>query len=147
MSSIRFTIKPVPVIVEHRPLYKISQLLLVLHISSRGGKSSLARLQLFNWALKTAERSEILVRAAITEKLDVSGWGFDPAVPIALRFAIAERLVEDVSSGYKITTTGETFVKVVIKEGHLEKDKDLLSRVSKKITESMVVDVARSWMA
>lgn len=145
MGSLRFTIKPAPVLVEHRPLYKIGQLLLILKVSSRGGRSTLARLQLFNWALKKQERSQLLEEAAQTGRLRVSGWGFDPAVPIALRLAIAEGLIADVSAGYLLTTAGETFTRAIVEAGIFHSDHAVLQHVSKKITEAMVNDVARSW--
>jgi len=145
MSRVQFTIKPAPVLVEHRPLFKIAQLLLVLLISSRGGKSSLARLQLFNWALKVDRRLELLLRAAETGRLQTTGWGFDPAVPIALRFAIGEGLIEDASTGYQITDDGEAFARAFMEAGLLVKEREGLSSVAKKITEGMVTEVARTW--
>lgn len=147
MSGLRFTIKPTPVFPEHRPLYKIAQLVLILKVSSRGSKSSLARLQLFNWALKKKERGQLLADAAGSGELNVSGWGFDPAVPIALRFAIADGLIEDVSIGYCLTTDGESFAHAVTSAGLLTDDLALLQQISKKITEGMVTDVAKKWEA
>jgi hypothetical protein len=145
MTSLRFTIKPAPVLAEHRPLYKIAQLLLVLVISSRGGKSSLARLQLFNWALKKRERSDALKEGADTGKLAMTGWGFDPAVPIALRYAIADGLVEDVSTGYVVTSGGEEFARAAIAAGLFESEQEVLKNVAKSVTETMVAEVARRW--
>lgn len=147
MSSLRFTIKPTPVFPEHRPLYKIAQLVLILKVSSRGGRSSLAKLQLFNWALKKKERGQRLADAADSGQLSVSGWGFDPAVPIALRFAIADGLIDDVSTGYSLTTDGERFARAVTSAGLLPDDLALLQQISKKITEGMVNDVAKRWEA
>lgn len=69
---LRFVRRPSPVLVEHRPLYKITQLLLVLQMSSRGGKSTLPRLHLFNWALKSTDRIQKLVDAAKAKKLNES---------------------------------------------------------------------------
>lgn len=146
-SSLRFTIKPTPVFPEHRPLYKIAQLALILKVSSRGSKSSLARLQLFNWALKKKERGQLLADAADRGQLSVSGWGFDPALPIALRFAIADGLIDDVSTGYCLTTAGERFARAVTEAGLFTEDLALLQQISKKITEGMVNDVAKRWEA
>ena len=147
MSSLRFTIKPAPVFPEHRPLYKIAQLVLILQVSSRGSKSSLARLQLFNWALKRKDRGQVLAAAADSGQLSVTGWGFDPAVPIALRFAIADGLIDDVSTGYSLTTVGESFARAVTSAGLMADDLALLQQIAKKITEGMVNDVAKRWEA
>src|SRR3546814_3539930 len=55
---LRFERRPSPVLAEHRPMYKIGQVLLILFLASRGGRSSLPRLQLFNWAMKSARSEE-----------------------------------------------------------------------------------------
>lgn len=145
MSRLRFDVKPAPVLPEHRPLYKIAQLVLVLHLASRGGKSSLPRLQLFNWALKRKEHASALVAASSSGRLDIFGWGFDPVVPIALRFAIADRLVVDARTGYALTDSGEAFAKEFSDEGLLNEEQRILRIVGKKVTEAMVNEVARTW--
>jgi hypothetical protein len=145
MGGITFTIKEAPVLAEHRPLYKIAQLLLILFVASRGSKSSLARLQLFNWALKTPDRNRLLEGAAATGRLETTGWGFDPAVPIALRFAVSDGLIEDVSTGYVCTHTGEQFVRAVIGAGLLPVEREVLQQVGKKVTEGMINEVASRW--
>lgn len=145
MSNLRFTIRPAPVLPEHRPLYKISQLLLILSISSRGGKSSLPRLQLLNWGLKTKARSAALEAGATTGKLLLTGWGFDPAVPLALIYAVSEGLIKDVSTGYELTEDGESFVRKFRQSGLLGNEYETLQRIGKRITETMVNKVAQSW--
>src|SRR6185437_1679400 len=103
---LRFNRRPSPVLPDHRPLYKIGQLLLILRIASRGGKSSSARLQLFNWALKNKDRSAQLAKASAARALAIVAWGFDPALAIALRFAEAEGLVKAHPRGYELTERG-----------------------------------------
>jgi hypothetical protein len=145
MSGLLFTIKPSPVLVEHRPLYKIAQLALILSIASRGNKSSLARLQLFNWALKDPDRIRFLDAGAESGELRIKGWGFDPAVPMALRYARADGLIDDIRTGYALTEAGEVFVRAFIDAGFLHSEYLVLSRVQKRITESMVRNVAQKW--
>lgn len=141
-----FERRPAPVLVEHRPLYKISQLLLVLRVSSRGGKSSLPRLHLFNWALKRTDRIQKLVEAAKAKVLHVTAWGFDPAVAIAIRFAVAEDLIKTTSTGYQITDKGESFIDEVFKDkAAFAQERLLLKEIGKDITEGMVEDVAKGW--
>lgn len=131
---------------EHRPLYKICQLLLVLHLTSRGGKSSLLRLHLFNWALKRPDRSKHLTSAASSKVLNVTAWGFDPALAIALRYAIAEGLVRTVSTGYELTDSGKIFAVAVANDQTIfVVDKAVLLAVGKNITEAMVDSVAKGW--
>lgn len=147
-NRLRFERRPSPVLAEHRPMYKIGQVLLILSLASRGGKSSLPRLQLFNWAMKSAKRQQQLVLAVGEKVLQVPAWGFDPALAIAVRFAIAEGLVLENSTGYEISEAGEFFVKVILKDTDLfERERSFLSAVGKGLTEGMVEATASGWEA
>lgn len=147
-STLKFKRQPAPVLAEHRPLYKISQILLILHLASRGGKSKLTRLHLFNWALKTSERSELLKTAAKTKILRISAWGFDPAFAIALRYAVAEKLVREISTGYELTERGKIFANQIVKEQDIFiSEKAVLTATGKNLTEAMVDEVAKNWEA
>jgi hypothetical protein len=146
VTHFRFVRRPSPVLPEHRPLYKIGQVLLVLQLASRGGKSSLPRLHLFNWALKTEVRQVMLVTAADRKVLSIPAWGFDPALAIGVRIGIAEGLMRENNTGYEITEAGELFVREIIKDSDIfSSERAFLSRVGKGITENMVDDAARGW--
>lgn len=145
---LRFERRPSPVLVEHRPLYKICQLLLVLHISSRSGKSTLPRLHLFNWALKRTDRIQKLVDAAKAKVLHITAWGFDPALAIAIRYALAEGLLQPTSTGYQISDKGQSFIDEVLKDSDaFAGERVLLKEIGKDITENMVETVAKGWEA
>lgn len=145
-QRLRFVRRPSPVLIEHRPLYKITQLLLVLQMSSRGGKSTLPRLHLFNWALKNTDRIQKLVDAAEAKVLNMTAWGFDPALAIAIRFAVAENLIKATSTGYQITEKGQAFISEVIKDTDVfASERKLLTKIGKEITEGMVEKVAKEW--
>ncbi|MDY6946987.1 MAG: hypothetical protein SXG53_14820 [Pseudomonadota bacterium] len=147
-TALRFERRPAPVMAEHRPLYKIGQILLVLRLASRAGKSSTARLHLFNWALKRNDRSKKLKEAAEGGELRVTAWGFDPALAIALRFASAERLLRSVTNGYELTDQGEIFADDIVRDNELlGAERTLLVAIGKRITETMVEAVAKGWEA
>ncbi|MFH7043331.1 hypothetical protein ABT392_13575 [Paucibacter sp. JuS9] len=146
MRRLRFVRRPSPVLVEHRPLYKITQLLLVLQMSSRGGKSTLPRLHLFNWALKRTDRIQKLVDAAKAKVLHMTAWGFDPALAIAIRLALAEDLLRPTSTGYQMSDKGKVFIAAVLKDSDaFAKERALLTQIGKDITEAMVDQVAKGW--
>lgn len=146
ISRLKFERRPSPVIPEHRPLYKIFQLMLILHIACRGGKSSLPKLHLFNWALKRPDRISRLLEAAKTKNLRVTAWGFDPALAIALRFAVAECLVRSVSNGYELTDKGLILVADISKTVDIfAAEKETLTKIGKGVTEAMVDAVAKGW--
>ena len=145
---LRFERRPAPVMAEHRPMYKIGQVLLVLSIASRGTKSSLLRLQLFNWALKSPKRQKQLLNAVEEKELLVTAWGFDPALAIAVRISIAEGLVFQNSTGYEASESGERFVREILQETDLFGSERLfLSAIGKGLTEGMVEATASGWGA
>jgi hypothetical protein len=142
---LKFTRRPNPVLPEHRPIYKITQVLLILSYS-RGGKSSLLRLHLLNWVLKSSQRIQKLRNAIQSGSLSLPTWGFDPALVVALRFAQAEKLLIQVSNGYKIEEKGRRFVKDVLKDPTiLESERTALAEIGRGISEGMVESVAKNW--
>jgi hypothetical protein len=141
-----FQRRPAPIMADHRPLYKICQFLLVLRMASRSGKSSLPRMHLFNWAFKRSDRSARLIEAAKSKELRVTAWGFDPALAIALKYGIAERLVRTISSGYELTDRGIALADAVVKDKDIfGSEKAVLISTGKNITEAMVDAAAKDW--
>ena len=134
-----------PIFADYRPLYKIVQLLLVLFLSSRGGKSSLIRLQLFNWVLKEEERRKLLSNAVRNKTLDTSVWGLDPSLNSAVQFALAEQLIERCSTGVILSDSGRIYIKELIEKEILIEDIEFLTGIGKGITESMIEQASNSW--
>lgn len=146
IKTLRFVRRAAPVFPEHRPLYKIAQILLLLELASRGGKSSLPRLQLLNWALKTESRRTRLVEAVKSGELNLAAWGFDPVVAIALRFAEAEKLIDKTATGYQITAHGKKYAREICKDtDNLDSERNFLTALGKALTESMVSAVSDKW--
>lgn len=145
MSILHFERKAMPVIPEHRPMYKICQILLILNISSTGGKSSLIRLHLFNWALKDKSRLKMLVSSSQSGAISFGVWGIDPVLNMALNFGAAEGLIKKINTGFQITHTGKNFLNKGNIQGLFGDDAERLTLIGKSITEQMVKDVARRW--
>lgn len=141
-----FKRRPSPVLADHRPLYKMGEIALVLYMVSRSRRSSLPRLALFNWALKTPERVEALSQAARRKKLSMATWGFDPALAVALRFMCAEKLVVEEDGKFALLPKGEAFAAgtIVDKTAMLAVKRDL-ELIGKGVTEEMVKAVAKEW--
>lgn len=145
-KKMKFIQRPAPVFVEHRPIYKIGQILLILYLSSRGFKSSLTRLQLFNWLIKENVRKDKVILSIKKNKLDVYAWGFDPALTIALRYAIAEKLIDEEVASFKLTNKGVDYcMKIIEDETLFEQEKIFFKAVKKSITEKMVDSAAKGW--
>ncbi|GAB3528601.1 hypothetical protein [Photobacterium alginatilyticum] len=145
MSGITFTRRPMPVIPDHRPMYKISLLLLVLKECSVGGKSSLIRLHLFNWALKSEQRTKQLILSAEEKQLTFDIWGMDPTVNFAINHAIANGLMIKISTGYKISSKGEEFLSKYNVKEQFRANEYFFNAVKKKISQKMVDQVALRW--
>ncbi|MFM0265079.1 hypothetical protein [Paraburkholderia sediminicola] len=146
MTHLAFTVRPSVVLPDHRPFYKITQLLLVLLLASHGKKSSMVRLQMFNWALKDDARRQKLALASETGELDFPAWGFDPVLDRALSLARADGLVEPTSSGVKLTSEGARFCDTVIKEDLYSEDQALLRKLKTSVTENMVKEIVNRWV-
>lgn len=145
MSILHFERKAMPVIPEHRPMYKICQVLLILNISSTGGKSSLIRLHLFNWALKDKTREKMLISSSKSGAISFGVWGIDPVLNMAINFGVAEDLISTVSTGFQISKAGKDFLTNGNIQALFKDDAETLTLIGKSITEKMVKDVARRW--
>jgi hypothetical protein len=146
MTSLAFSVRPSVVLPDHRPLYKITQLLLILLLASHGKKSSMARLQMFNWALKDEARRAKLALAAESGELEFPAWGFDPVLDRALSLARADGLVEPTTTGVKLTGEGARFCDSVIEEQLYSEDQALLRKLRTSITEKMVQAIVNQWV-
>lgn len=145
MSKLTFHRKPMPLMAEHRPIYKITQLLLVLYLSSRGKKSSLIRLHLFSWVLKDEIRKKMLLESANQNQILFGVWGVDPAVNISLQYAEAEGLISKSGLSYKLTQDGAKYVSEINIEMAFKDDYFFLQSIGSKITEGMVENIIREW--
>ena len=145
MSKLTFNRKPMPIYAEYRPLYKIAQIVFVLLLCSRGSKSSLIRLQLFNWALKDVARHQVLIEASSNGKLDINVWGMDPSLNSAIQFAIAEGIIERNNNGVSLTEYGKKYTNSLLSDEGFEELTIVLSEIGKGITESMITMVSDSW--
>ncbi|WP_285275621.1 hypothetical protein [Halopseudomonas bauzanensis] len=146
MATIKFTPRPVPVLTELRPMYKICQALLILHICGHGSKCSLVKLHLMHWAMKTPKRMETMTLAAQLGQISLPVWGFDPALSIALQLAFRDVLIEPTSTGFKLTPKGQQLVADIMNDGTVMADeKTSLSKIGRKITEGMVKTISKEW--
>lgn len=145
MNKLTFHRKPMPIMAEHRPLYKVTQILLVLYLASRGKKSSLIRLHLFSWALKEESRKNSLQKSANKEKILFDVWGVDPAVNIAIQFAVAQELIDRAGATYKLSNRGRKYIRDINKKDLFYDDYKFLHSIGARITEQMVKEIVREW--
>ena len=140
----RFKRRPMPIAAELRPDWKIATLLLILHLSSIGGKSSLKRLYILNWAVRSAKHREEFER--VREHLSpLFGFQFrfEPALARAHHHGVGDGLVEcGGGDRLKITTKGKRWIELIEKDNSLLQDeRDFLKRIGKTITENMASEM------
>jgi hypothetical protein len=129
---------------ELRPDWKIGALLLILHLSSRGGKSSLRRLHILNWALRSSKnRAEFEQVREHQQPLFSFQFRFEPALGRAINLAVGEKYVEWVSGNrLQITSKGQRWVKDILKdESVMQEERDFLERIGKDITEGIAMEM------
>jgi hypothetical protein len=129
---------------ELRPDWKIGAVLLILHLSSHGGKSSLRRLHILNWALRSSKnRAEFEQVREHQQPLFSFQFRFEPALGRAINLAVGEKLIEWVGGDrLQITAKGKRWVTEILKdEDVMQEERDFLERIGKSITEPVATEM------
>lgn len=147
-DTIIFDAKPIAVPYNYRISYKISQLILIIHLccSSRSG-CSLIKLHLISMALDSEASIEQLLNLADGNLTELPIVRFDPVVNRALLYAISEGIIMQQKDGkLKLSPIGKDYVLSIMQEEDLmTREKGLLSRISTKITEQLIKEVISNW--
>lgn len=148
ITNFKFTIQPIPIPPDLRPMWKIAQILLVLKICSRSDKATLLKLQLFNWALGSPKAIEQLTKYVLyhDEESKPTTIHLDPSVNRAVEFAIGEGLIDlDRSGKATLTSKGDLFVQHVMADEELfAGTKRELTRLGGAVTETKVADILKA---
>jgi hypothetical protein len=144
---LKFTKKRMAILPDYRPMYKLAQIVLVLKISCRTKTSSLLKLHLFSWALRSDKNMDELsfwVRNRFKKQIPI--WNIDPALNRALELAIIENLCEIHNGKYRLTTKGEEFCQVIRGDSDiLEREITFLERLGSKVTEKQIDNITQIW--
>ncbi len=144
---ITFEPKPIPIFPNYRPMYRVGQILLILHFNSIASKASLLKLHLFSWALNQDKNLQVLQQFVISKfKTRLQYFGIEPSLNRALNYGIAEGLIHFDGSKYQISEKGLKFLKLILEDEELfQNEKAVLQTIGKKISESKVVELKKSW--
>lgn len=128
-------------------MYKVGKLLLILKLCCSGGKASLLKLHLFNWAMLDPQRLKALQLSAEKKELLLGIWGIDPSLNMALSYATSEGLLARTNNGaYQLTPKSENFISGSKLVELFDTEADELKLIAKKITETMVNQAAKRWV-
>lgn len=134
----RFKRRPMAIAPDFRKDWKIALLLLILQICSRGGKSSLKRLHVINWAVRT-ERHQHEFEETKNADLPLFAFKvrFEPAFSRAIEFAEAQKLIAWIEGDrVQITQLGRAYVGSIIRSKEiLQEEITFLTRIGKSLTE------------
>lgn len=139
IKEIRFIRKRVPIPPELRPMYKISQIILVLYLSSTKQTASLLKLQLFNWGLQNEKRYMRLLQLKETNYFPIIN--FDPFLNRALNYGIAMGIFSfnEKNGKFSLTEKGELLAENIIKEEVFLDEKEFLKIIKKSLSDTYIL--------
>lgn len=144
---ISFNERKTPLYPNYRPMYKVSQILLILYFNGYAGKASLLKLHLFSWALKSYENMNSLkefVTSNYEQKLHF--FGIESTLNRALNLAYAEKLIDFDNGSYKLLEKGKSFAEEIIEDETLfTNEKQVLKLIGKKIPEKIINNLINHW--
>ena len=148
IKNLTFSKKPISVPVDYRPAYKIALICLILRFSCIGDKSSLLKLHLISWSLKSRENKKQLLKFIQNNKSkEISVWGIEPALNRALQLAVADSFFSYKSSSYKLEKKGAQLLKKIIDSGDIFLEEiEFLKNIGKKsLTEKSIQELTNKW--
>jgi hypothetical protein len=147
-EKITFSKKPISIPPEYRPSYSIALIVLILKICCQGSKSSLLKLHLINWALKSNENKDSLKKFVLSNYTESSKtWGIEPSLNRALNYSVHEEICSIENGKYLLLEKGEIFFsKIVENPEHLNEEIDFLNFLGKrKITDNRIDSIFKKW--
>ena len=139
IETMTFNARPQPLSAILRPIYRISLIALVLKINCRSDTASFLKLQFFNWLLKSPSLQKLFGDKIINNGVfSLELIHIDPMVNLALRYAIADKLISVTNNcKYKLTNKGHEFVDQILrdKQSVLNVERELLVGIGKRISE------------
>lgn len=141
IKEIRFSRKRVPISPELRPMYRISQIILILHLSSTKQTASLLKLQLFNWGLQNEGRYERLLKLKETSHFPIIR--FDPFLNRALNYGVAMNVFSfNVKTGkFSLTKKGEVLAQRILNEDVFLNEKKFLKAIKKSLSDTYILQL------
>ncbi|TCI51973.1 hypothetical protein EVJ24_12650 [Exiguobacterium sp. SH1S21] len=141
IKEIKFKRKRIPISPEMRPMYRISQVILILYLSSTKQTASLLKLQLFNWSLQNEGRYTRLLK--LRESKDFPIIRFDPFLNRALNYGVALEVFSfsDKTGKFSLTIKGEELAIEIMREETLMVEKKFLMTIKKSLSDTYIIEL------
>ncbi|RHA75767.1 hypothetical protein DW918_11070 [Eubacterium ventriosum] len=145
-EEIVFDSKPEAVPYNYRISYKMAQICLIISKSCKGRAGcSLIKLHIISNALNTQEYMNDL-QNYVNGKIGYIIVRFDPVVNRAIKYAIADNLIEQLKNGtFKLTENGKKLIKKVEKEDIMAREKKFLDELGSKLSNEKVERLMSLW--
>ncbi|MFL0087963.1 hypothetical protein V2550_04755 [Tenacibaculum maritimum] len=147
-EKITFTKKPISIPPEYRPSYSIALIVLILKICCQGSRSSLLKLHLINWALKSNENKNSLKKFVLSNYTESSKtWGIEPSLNRALNYSVHEGICSISNGKYQLLEKGEKFCSKILEDPEfLNEEIEFLKFLGKrKITDNRIDSIYKKW--
>lgn len=133
-----FTRRPDLLPCEMRPLWRCSLILLIIQYTGRSNTCSLKKMHVINWALKTEKNTAdfqfwVFNPAGIKPEIRL-----DPTLDRALELLISDGLMSKIGDRFTVTDKGKEITKRIELVNSFEKEKTLLSKLKKSLTEANI---------
>ena len=148
IQKISFSSKPISVYPSYRPMYRITQNLMILKFNCNANKASLLKLHLFSWGLKQEQNLEKLkdfVTSNFVNKIEY--FSIEPSLNRALKLAEFEGLIGFDGTKYFLKEKGDAFLNMVLKDNSIFKyEIQMLKFIGKKINENRILQLQQNWL-
>lgn len=148
IKKISFSKRPISIPADYRPSYKIAQICIVLKYSCIGNKSSLLKLHLFSWTLKSIQnRNDLLNYINSNFNSDFSVWGIEPTLNRALHIGVADKYFVYSKGKYILDEKGHLFLKKIEEDADILADEiQFLKNIGKqKISDTKLKVLSNKW--
>lgn len=143
-TSFSFQRRPISLPGDLRPTWRIGLLVILLSQCCRQQRSSLTRLHVLSWAVRSkANHDDLLSLVNHALPPDALIVRFDPAVNRAIDLAIGERLINRVDgSRIELSDSGRGFAKEIFSDEQLYlTEKALIASIRHKVSEAVVDEI------
>lgn len=147
ITKISFVKRPISIPPDYRPMFKVAQIVIILGYCCRSNRSSLLKLHLLSWALKTEGNIKKIADWIDTDfQSDFAVWGIEPTLNRGLQYAISEKVCRRISNKYELTDKGIQLFNSIKRDKELLKtEKMLLNIIGKKISDDKINNLAKKW--
>jgi hypothetical protein len=136
----KFTRRPSPLPGDLRPLWRISVVLLLLKHCCRQARSSLRRLHVLNWAIRSKENQHLFLQVVERDRETTDFIvRFEPAFNRAISFAIGEHLISSKGDSVQITEKGSAYVAELEQQSTLlQEERNFVKTLGMRVTEAFI---------